>query len=46
MKVVEESRLCGGTDFGVHIQIKERIRNKVYSGFIIWYMETTKPKSF
>jgi len=20
MKVVEESRLCGGTDFGVHIQ--------------------------
>ena len=21
MKVVEESRLCGGTDFGVHIHL-------------------------
>ena len=24
MKVVEESRLCGGTDFGVHIQLKQK----------------------
>jgi len=37
MKVVEESRLCGGTDFGVHIQLTSNLPGCSYLTFLPTY---------
>jgi len=48
MKVVEESRLCGGTDFGVHIHTE---RNNKYTCTAVeindgtWKIEYTGEKT-
>jgi len=44
MKVVEESRLCGGTDFGVHIQIKYWYRwNSTHNNSLPFVIKITSP---